>query len=307
MRIVVALGGNALLRRGETPDAASQRRNLQLAAAALAEVARAHRIVVTHGNGPQVGLLALQAEAAGGAGAWPVDVLGAESEGMLGYMIEQELGNVLDAEVAALLTRVEVDPADPAFRDPDKPVGPTYDRATAERLAAARGWRIGPDGDRWRRLMPSPTPRRIVELATIRLLVQAGIVVVCGGGGGIPIAIAPDGAAYGVEAVIDKDRSAALLAEGLGADFLLLLTDVPAVFTDWNTPRACPIRMASPDQLEAMTFAAGSMAPKVEAACRFVRRTGGTAAIGALADAARIVAGDAGTRVRTGAVGADAA
>ncbi|MCC7272704.1 MAG: carbamate kinase [Alphaproteobacteria bacterium] len=298
MLIVAALGGNALLRRGEPLDHATERRNVGVAARALAPLARRHRMVVTHGNGPQIGLLALQAEAAGAAGARPVDVLGAGTEGMIGYLIEQELGNLLDEEVATLLTRVEVDPHDPAFAAPDKPVGPMYDAATARRLAAARGWRIAADGAGWRRVMASPAPLRIVELRTIRLLVRAGVVVVCAGGGGIPVAVGGDGAAYGVEAVIDKDRSAALLAEGLGADLLLMLTDVPNVYAGWGTAAQRPIRRAAPADFLSMELARGSMAPKVEAACRFVRRTGGTAAIGALEDAAAIVAGEAGTTVR---------
>ena len=299
MLVVAALGGNALLRRNEAADAETQRRNVAAAAGALAGIARRHRLVVTHGNGPQIGLLALQAEGAGADRRWPIDVLGAEAEGMLGYQIEQELGNALGTEVAALLTRVEVDPDDPAFGAPDKPIGPGYDRQTAERLAAARGWRVGPDGSRWRRLMPSPMPRRFLERETIRLLVRAGVVVVCAGGGGIPVAIGAGGAAYGVEAVVDKDRSAALLAEDLGADLLLMLTDVPAVFIDWGTPDARPIRRASPAHLARLSFAAGSMGPKIEAACRFVNRTGGSAAIGALADASEIVAGAKGTWIDT--------
>jgi carbamate kinase len=228
--VVVALGGNALLRRGQPLDADVQRANISIAAEAVAAVAAEHRVVLTHGNGPQVGLLALQNEASPEVPPYPLDVLGAESEGMVGYLLEQELGRHLASErLATLLTQVVVDPADPAFAHPTKPVGPTYDEAEATRMAEARGWRVAPDGDRWRRVVPSPIPLRIVELATIRILVEHDVLVTCTGGGGIPVV--PDGLGLrGVEAVIDKDRSAALLAEALGADGLLLLTDVDAVY-----------------------------------------------------------------------------
>ena len=303
MLIVAALGGNALLRRGQRPDAATQRANLAIAAAALADLALDHRLVVTHGNGPQVGFLALQ------AGADPLDVLGAETEGQIGYLIEQALTNRLPGRpIATLLTQVVVDRADPAFSRPTKPIGPAYDRATAERLAASRGWTVAsdgaPDGAGYRRVVASPEPGRIVELATIRLLVEAGVIVVCCGGGGIPVALdsaagpdgEPAGALRGVEAVIDKDLAAAALARALGADALLLLTDVAAVFADWPAG-AQPIRRATPATLRAQAFAAGSMGPKVEAACRFAEATGKPACIGALGDAAALLGGRTGTRV----------
>ena len=302
MRLVVALGGNALLRRGERPEADVQRANVRLAARAIADLAREHAVVVTHGNGPQVGLLALQSEAQRAVRAYPLDVLGAESEGMIGYLIEQEIANALPGrEVATLLTQVEIDPRDPAFADPAKPIGPVYAEAEARALGATRGWTVGPDGAGFRRLVPSPEPRRIRELRTIELLVEANVIVVCAGGGGIPVAAAPDGSLRGVEAVIDKDLSAALLARELRADALLLLTDVPAVFLDWPEPARRAIASASPAELRKIAFARGSMGPKVEAACRFAEATGGLAAIGALADAARIVRGEAGTRVRSDA------
>jgi carbamate kinase len=298
VRLVVALGGNALLRRGERADADTQRGNVAVAVRAVAGLAREHDVVVTHGNGPQIGLLALQGEAYSGERPYPLDVLGAETEGMVGYLLEQELTNELGGgPVATLLTQVVVDGDDPAFGLPTKPIGPVYERSVAERLAAERGWTVAPDGDGYRRVVPSPEPRAIVELPTIRLLVESGVLVVCVGGGGIPVA-RTDRRLHGVEAVIDKDLAAALLASSLEADALLLLTDVPAVESDWCTPRTRPIREASVDELRAMSFAPGSMAPKVEAACRFAEAAGGFAGIGALEDAEAILRGERGTRVR---------
>lgn len=297
MRVVVALGGNALLRRGEAMDAATQRANAALAAAAVAALAREHAVVVTHGNGPQVGLLALQAAALSGAASWPLDVLGAESEGMIGHELTLALRNELAGRpLATLLTQVEVDAGDPAFAAPAKPIGPLYGRAEAERLAAARGWRIAPDGAGWRRVVASPEPRRVLELDAIRLLVAAGVLVVCAGGGGVPVAAGPAGW-RGVEAVVDKDLASALLARALGCDALLLLTDVDAVYDDFAGPAPRPIAAATPGELRARRFAPGSMGPKVEAACRFAA-AGGRAAIGCLDDAAALLAGRAGTQVR---------
>lgn len=301
MRVVIALGGNALLRRGESLDADLQRRNVRLAARSLALLDRDHQVVVTHGNGPQVGLLALQSESYRDVRPYPLDVLGAESEGMIGYLIEQELVNELPGrDVVTLLTQVVVDSEDPAFKTPTKPVGPLYTEDEARRLARERGWTVAPDGGRFRRVVPSPEPIRIIELRAVRLLVEAGALVICAGGGGIPVAVDRAGAIRGVEAVIDKDLSAALLATALHAGALLMLTDVPAVLTDWGTPAARPIRSASPAQLRRLRFPAGSMAPKVEAACRFVEATGGVAGIGALEDAAAILRGAAGTLIRSG-------
>jgi carbamate kinase len=298
MRVVVALGGNALLRRGEPADAQTQRHNVSAAVAALAELAQAHELVITHGNGPQVGLLALQGDAYVQVPPYPLDVLGAETEGMIGYLLDQELVNALGARpVATLLTQVIVDPGDPAFERPTKFIGPVYTQERARQLAFARQWTVAADGDHWRRVVPSPEPRGIVELPTIRLLVEAGVLVVCGGGGGIPVVVDRDGRLHGVEGVIDKDLAAALLAEGLGADALLMLTDVDGVHVNWGTPQARRLSEISVGELAGMTFAAGSMGPKVQAACRFVDRTGGMAAIGSLADAAEILRGRRGTRV----------
>jgi carbamate kinase len=300
MLVVTALGGNALLRRGEPLDVEVQRRNVKIAAAAIADVAHGADVVVTHGNGPQVGLLALQSEAYRDVRTYPLDVLGAESEGMIGYLLEQELGNALpDRTVVSLLTQVVVDPLDPAFRTPTKPIGPVYDRATAKQLASERGWSVAPDGpgDQWRRVVASPTPRSIVELPSVRLLLEHGAIVVCAGGGGIPVVVDVHGARHGVEAVIDKDLAAALLARQLGADVLLFLTDVAAVEIDHGTAAARPLGRVTPVELSAHEFAAGSMGPKVDAACWFVSTTHGRAAIGALADAVALMNGDAGTQV----------
>ena len=298
VRIVCALGGNALLRRGERPDVQIQRDRVRDAARALSELARGASLVVTHGNGPQVGLLALQAEAYRSVPAYPLDVLGAESEGMIGYLIEQELHNLLpDREVATLLTQVEVDPQDPAFQAPTKPIGPVYTEEEARRLAAERGYAVARDGDRMRRVVPSPAPIRILEEKTIRLLLDAGVVVVCAGGGGIPVISDPAGAVRGVEAVIDKDASAALLAERVGADLLVLLTDVEGVYKDYPGPAATLLDRATPADLTRLHLDAGSMGPKVRAASRFVERTGKRAAIGALARALDVTRGTAGTQV----------
>jgi carbamate kinase len=301
MRIVAALGGNALLARGQALSADNQRRNIKTAAAALAPLAREHELVITHGNGPQVGLLALQDAANREDGHYPLDVLGAETEGMIGYLVEQEMGNLLPGQrCATLLTQIEVDPRDPAFENPSKPIGPLYDKAEAERNARARGWRIGPDGDAFRRVVPSPCPRRILELGVIELLIENGVTVICAGGGGIPVVCRDDGQLFGVEAVIDKDAASALLARELGAHALLMLTDVDAVYRDWGKPKAAAIRRISPEEIRCYEFAAGSMAPKVAAACEFVEQTGGIAGIGRLQDAGAILAGEAGTLISAG-------
>ena len=297
MLVVIALGGNALLRRGEPLDMAVQRRNLTCAAQAIATLARQHRLVVTHGNGPQIGFLALQGTAAGAT--TPLDVLGAETEGMIGYLIEQVLRNELPArEVASLLTQTVVALNDPAFAQPTKPIGPVYAAEDALSLTAERGWTFAADGPYQRRVVSSPEPREIVEIETIRLLVKYGVLVIAAGGGGIPVVVDAAGGLRGVEAVVDKDLASALLAQRLGAEALLLLTDVPAVERDWRTPNASPIRHATPSELRQLQFAPGSMGPKVEAACRFVEAGGTLAGIGALGDAAEILAGRAGTVVR---------
>jgi len=298
MRIVVALGGNALLKRGEPMTAETQRANVRRAAAELAELVKAgHSLVITHGNGPQVGLLALQATATPDT-PFPLDVLDAETAGMIGYVIQQELGNLVkDRPVATLLTQVRVDPRDPAFATPTKPIGLVYDEATARRLAAQRGWAIAPDNDKWRRVVPSPKPLEILEVEVLAFLVERGVIVICAGGGGIPVVNLDSGGIIGVEAVIDKDLASSLLARQLGADMLVMLTDVDAVYLDWGTPKARPLDRVQANDLSATTFAAGSMGPKVEAAIAFTIETGKPAAIGRLEDATAIVNGLRGTHI----------
>jgi carbamate kinase len=298
MRIVAALGGNALLRRGEPLDLPTQRANAHIAARALAELARDHELIVTHGNGPQVGLLALQAAA--GHTATPLDVLGAESDGMIGYVLAQELGNAMPGrEVVTVLTQVVVEPSDPAFEHPTKPIGPAYaSRAAADAAAHGAPWAVAADGSYWRRVVASPEPRAIVELEAIRRLAATGAVVICAGGGGVPVLRTPDGLLAGVEAVVDKDLTAALLATDLRADALLLLTDVDAIHLDHGMATERPVATATPEELRALALPAGSMAPKAEAAARFVAATAAQAAIGRLEDAPALLAGRAGTTCR---------
>jgi len=299
MRLVIALGGNALLRRGQPMTAENQRANIRAAAERIAAVAEGNEIVVAHGNGPQVGLLALQAAAYVDVPAYPLDVLGAQTEAMIGYVIEQELGNLLPEEqpLATVLTMVEVDRDDPAFGHPTKPIGPVYPRDHAVVLAADAGWSIAPDGDGFRRVVASPKPKRIFEIRPIRQLLDQGTIVVCAGGGGIPTVFDERGDLRGVEAVVDKDATSAMLAEDLGADLLVIATDVDAVHVGWGTPKSRRVDRATPDELDAMGLAEGSMGPKVQAAARFVRRTGKRAVIGSLDDLRELVAGTAGTVV----------
>jgi carbamate kinase len=301
MKVVVALGGNALLERGEPPEAAIQESHVTRAVDGLEPLLHDHDLVITHGNGPQVGVLAI--ESAGDPALsrpYPLDVLGAQTQGMIGYWLVQALdGAAGDKPAACLICRTVVRADDPAFGNPAKFVGPVYDRATAVRIAAERGWEVRPDGPAWRRVVPSPEPVRLVELDLIRLLISHGAIVVCAGGGGIPV-VADAGGLRGVEAVVDKDLTAALLAQGLGADALLLLTDVEAVEDGFGTPHAQPIHWASPGELRARSFPAGSMGPKVEAVCRFVEATGKMAGIGQLADAGALLRRDAGTTVTPG-------
>lgn len=297
MRIVVALGGNALLHRGEALTAANQRCNIGTAVEALAPLVFEHEIVITHGNGPQVGLLALQDAASKPDLHYPLDVLDAESEGMIGYLIEQELNNRLPAgyRCVTLLTQTEVDASDPAFLHPSKPIGPVYTRAEAQQAATARGWQVAADGDYYRRVVPSPRPLRILELAVIEILVAQRVTVICAGGGGVPVVRREDGHLVGVEAVIDKDLASALLACELEADAFVMLTDVAAVFDRWGQADARALRRVSSRRIGQFSFAAGSMGPKVEAAREFVEQTGGFAGVGRLEDVQALLKGKAGT------------
>jgi carbamate kinase len=312
VRVVVALGGNALLRRHQPLTADNQRENVRVACEALAPLAAEHELVISHGNGPQVGLLALQSSAYGEVETYPLDVLDAQTEGMIGYLIEQELGNLLPPEtpIATLLTMVEVDPADPAFDHPTKPIGPVYDHEQADRLTEGKGWSFQPDGDGVRRVVPSPRPQRIIGLRPIEWLIERGCVVICAGGGGIPTMYtaepAPAGRRLvGVEGVIDKDHASARLAADLNADALVIATDVDAVYKDWGGADQRAVRRASPAALAGMRFPDGSMGPKVQAACAFAQHPGKFAAIGQLADVAALLRGEAGTAVTLDAEGVE--
>ena len=296
--IVIALGGNALLRRGQELNAENQRDNIRQAAQQLAAVHKNHKIVIAHGNGPQVGLLALMDHEYQAVDPYPLDVIGAETVGMIGYMIEQELGNIIPADdhIVTVLTQVLVDPKDPAFETPSKPVGPIYARNEAERLAVEKGWCIASDGNYFRRVVASPEPKRIIEIEAIRLLVEEGMVVICAGGGGLPVAYNGN-KLFGVEAVIDKDLAAGLLARSLNAGMFIMLTDVDYVYIDWGGPQQRAISAAHPDAIEELHFESGSMGPKVKGACRFVRETGRRSIIGRLRHVQDVVEGRSGTLI----------
>lgn len=305
MRVLVALGGNALLRRGEPMTADAQRANVRIAATALAAIHPGNELIITHGNGPQVGLLALQGSAYNPDELYPLDVLGAQTEGMIGYMIEQELGNILPFEVpfATILTMVEVDPGDPAFGNPTKFIGPVYAAAEAEKLKSEKGWAFKQDGDKWRRVVASPLPKRVFEVRPIKWLLEKGTIIIAAGGGGIPTIYEAGRQLRGIEAVIDKDLCSELLARQLEADFFIMATDADAVFADWGKPTARAFRRASPAAMREFSFPAGSMGPKVDAACHFAEVTGKRAAIGALKDLAGMLRGEAGTTIAKDMVG----
>jgi carbamate kinase len=299
MRLVIALGGNALLRRGQPLTADNQLENIRRAAAQLARVASNHELVLTHGNGPQVGLLALQSAAYTAVEAYPLDVLGAQTDGMIGYLLEQELANLLPSRtVTTLLTRVEVEPNDPAFAKPTKPIGPIYTQVEAKRVAAEKHWVMAPDGDSFRRVVASPQPLRVLGLDPIRWLLERGVLVIAAGGGGIPVIRGADGhSLQGVEAVIDKDLCSGVLAHELQADCLVIATDVAAVFLDWGTPQQRALGKVSPKTLSGLSFPAGSMGPKIDAACRFVQASGKRAVIGSLDQIEAMLSGAAGTQI----------
>lgn len=303
MKLLIALGGNALLRRGQMLSLDNQMANIHVAAMQLARAAEDHQLVITHGNGPQVGLLALQEMAYDASAVYPLDVIGAQTDGMIGYLLEQALGNLLPVTrpVATLLSRVEVDPQDPAFSTPSKPVGPVYSEQEAQRISAAYHWVMGPDGTGMRRLVPSPRPMRVLGVSAIACLLAQGIVVIAAGGGGIPVARGKDTSDLaGIDAVIDKDFCSALLARELDVDCFVVATDVASVFLDWGTPQQRPLRQTTPRELASHRFPNGSMGPKVLAACDFVERTGRRAVIGAIDQIGAMLAGDAGTQVLPG-------
>lgn len=301
MRVVVALGGNALLERGQALSAENQLKNVKIATQQIAKIVPDNEVVIAHGNGPQVGLLALQGAAYPDVDCYPLDVLGAETEGMIGYLIQQEMGNNLpdDKPVSTLITQVEVSKEDPAFSNPTKPIGPVYSKEEAEKLAAEKGWDIAPDGDKFRRVVPSPRPKRIFEIKPIKWLLDKGSVVVCAGGGGIPTGVDANGKLYGIEAVIDKDLCSALLAEEITADMLIIATDVDGVYLNYGKENQAKITKANPNALLKEGFAAGSMGPKVQAACEFVLNTGKSAMIGALKDIEEMTQGTGGTLITT--------
>ncbi|MEZ8603919.1 carbamate kinase [Vibrio splendidus] len=298
--VVVALGGNALLRRGEPLEADVQRRNIEIAVKTISEIAKVYNVVLVHGNGPQVGLLALQGLEYKKVNPYPLDVLGSETQGMIGYMLMQEFKNYLpDRNISCMLTQMTVDPNDPAFADPTKPIGPIYEEAEARELAEKFHWIVKPDGQHFRRVVPSPRPTGIVEHEAITQLIDAGHLVICTGGGGIPVK-KENGKLVGVEAVIDKDMSAAFLAKQLDADALLILTDAEAVYLDWGKPTQHALRSTTPSELAKFTFDAGSMGPKIEASCEFIQQGGKVVGIGALEDGLQILQGQAGTNITKG-------
>ncbi|MCP2341273.1 carbamate kinase [Actinomadura rupiterrae] len=299
MRVVVALGGNALIRRGDRPDAELQRSNLQTAVRSLTPLAERHELIITHGNGPQVGVLSLESISDPNLSRpYPLDTIGAETQGMIGYWMLQALQNALPGrQVLALVTQTLVSAVDPAFDDPTKFVGQVYSREDAEKYAKEYGWTVKQDGDYWRRVVPSPQPQRVIETRLIRQAVRSGTVVVCAGGGGIPVYRNDVGQLEGLEAVVDKDLTAALLAETLEADAFLILTDVPNVVRGFGTPKAEPITHTTPFELRSDDYPAGSMGPKIEAVCGFVETTGDMAAIGRVDQCVQILEGTAGTIV----------
>lgn len=297
-RIVLALGGNALLKRGDAPDSRTQRANARAAAQALAPLADQHEMVITHGNGPQIGLLALQQSTLPLDERQPLDVLGAESEGLIGYLLEREMRRLLPKrKLATILTMVEVDSDDPAMAEPTKPIGPIYSDAEWQQVSHRFGWRGVPEADGMRRVVPSPHPHAILQSDVIQDLLADGTIPICAGGGGIPVCRDGEYGLVGVEAVIDKDWTSARLAFELGADRLVMLTDVAAIYENWGEANASPLSHLSPSDVDALSLPAGSMGPKAAAAAWFSRATGNMAAIGALSQTTDVVSGRAGTHV----------
>lgn len=296
--IVVAIGGNALLQRGELMSCQNQQKSISQTAISLAKLAKDYRLVVVHGNGPQVGLLSLQNDAYADCPSYPFDVLGAETQGMIGYLIQQGLNAAIkDSFTTTVLTRIVVDPNDPAITNPTKFIGPVYTEQQAKILAEDNNWVIKPDGVHWRRVVPSPKPIEVLEIKAIKDLLAQDHLVICGGGGGAPV-IEKDGAYQGFEAVIDKDMTAALIAEEVGADHLLILTDGDYVCLNWNQDDEQRLEQVTAKELSQYHFPAGSMGPKVDACCQFVENTGGIGHIGDLSKAFEIMREQTGTHVR---------
>ncbi|MTD27037.1 carbamate kinase [Erwinia sorbitola] len=295
--LVIALGGNALLPRGAVLSAENQYQSIALIAGAIGRLAKKYRIAIVHGNGPQVGLLALQNLAYRDVPPYPLDILVAETQGMIGYMLAQQL-TALDPEqpVSTLLTRVQVDGNDPAYQEPGKYIGPVYQPEQQQELEKKYGWSMKLDGKYLRRVVPSPEPKKIIDIDAIKLLLDSNHIVICNGGGGVPV-MNTDKGLTGSEAVIDKDLASALLAESLNADHLVILTDADAVYQHWGTPRQQAIRSATTQELAPMAVADGAMGPKIMAVSRFVERSGKVAHIGALQDIDAVLAGTAGTLI----------
>ena len=299
MKILMALGGNALLQRGQPQEASVQMQNIERASKLIAGIAKHHHVVLCHGNGPQVGLLSLMYHAYKDVTPYPLDVLVAETQGMIGYMLQHALHNEGVEKVVTLVTQIEVDPNDPAFATPTKPIGPVYDKETALKMAHDKGWEIAPDGKFYRRVVASPHPKNVVELQAALALIDAGYFIIFCGGGGIPvIEDKKTGRLVGTEAVIDKDRAASLVAVELNMDLFMILTDVDAIYVNWGTKDQKAIKEISPTELKKLDFARGSMGPKVEAACNFVFKTNKTAKIGDLFKGDALLNGSSGTTIR---------
>jgi len=301
MLIVLALGGNALLQRGEPQEEENLVNNIKRAVKAIANLAKDHTLILCHGNGPQVGLLSLQADAYHEVKPYGLDVLCAESQGMIGYLLQRELNSELkDKTVVTLITQVIVDHNDPAFKQPSKPIGPFYSKEEANQYQQEKNWQFIEEKNGFRRIVPSPMPFEIVELPLIKLLVENRCLVICGGGGGISVFKNVNNQLVGIESIIDKDLTAAEIAIALKADKFVILTDIDGVYKNWEQKNAQVIRNITSDELEQMQFAAGSMEPKIKAATKFVQDTNKKVMIGALIDAEKVLREEAGTTIVKG-------
>lgn len=293
--LVIALGGNALLKRGEALDAENQLHNVKIAMREVAKVADQYRLLIVHGNGPQVGLLALQQDAYHDVAPYPLDILDAETQGMIGYLLQQQLHNFLpQSQITTLITQVIVDKHDPALKNPSKPIGPVYNQATADQLTSSQHWQFKPDGEFFRRVVPSPAPQEVVELDVIRLLLEHNVITIAGGGGGMPC-VRVGNHLQGLAAVIDKDATASLLAQKLNAHAFVILTDVAGVYQEWPSTTPQLLHAVTVAEMRQRQFAPGSMQPKINAVCDFVSATHKPAAIGRLDELAMILSNDSGT------------